>query len=313
MVVGQIVFCPRKTGSASISRSWARSSGSPTIHTHDLKYLVVTDIKGSMFLKYVQDNFNKNLSFVNDLDDQHIEYTIIPRGDLDGIFKFFESFKIVTSIRHPLPRRISQFVQDLTLDQVNAVIDSTKTKFGIVVPKIDTKKPIAAADLCKTLRMMGIGNDCVVLMDAHTYLKTSKTLLTLQQVSEIFQKRYITNDTREFSEFFDCMYEFVMPDFNFTDLLSYGHAEQRYTLFGKHVHHELFKLEDLSDPGVFEVFKEFTGVSELSRDHKSGEGVSICIQPSSVIKEFIGNKFKGIPLSKKGSLEYNIAKGFGYY
>jgi len=268
MVVGQIVFCPRKTGSASISRSWARSSGSPTIHTHDLKYLVVTDIKGSMFLKYVQDNFNKNLSFVNDLDDQHIEYTIIPRGDLDGIFKFFESFKIVTSIRHPLPRRISQFVQDLTLDQVNAVIDSTKT---------------------------------------------SKTLLTLQQVSEIFQKRYITNDTREFSEFFDCMYEFVMPDFNFTDLLSYGHAEQRYTLFGKHVHHELFKLEDLSDPGVFEVFKEFTGVSELSRDHKSGEGVSICIQPSSVIKEFIVNKFKGIPLSKKGSLEYNIAKGFGYY
>lgn len=311
-MIGQIVFCPRKTGSASISRSWTKSSGNPTIHTHDMMYLIVSDVKNSSFFNYVKTKFNKYLSYINYLDETHIEYTIIPNEDLENILKYFTSFKIITSVRHPLPRRISQFTQDITLDQINATIDAYKNKKNIHLEKVDTSKKLNAIEICKILNILK-NQCCPVLKDSYTYINKSKNLLTNDEVIGIFKKRYIEHDTLEFSEFFNAMYRFVVPDFSFDDLLKNGYSTQIYKIFGKDVNHKLFKLEDLSNPIIFNVFREFTGISELSRDHNSSECINICADSNKNIKHTLLEKYKDTEFSKKCSLEYNITKGFGYY
>ena len=173
MVVGQIVFCPSKTGSASICRAWARISKKPTIHTHTLRYLVVTDIKDSLFLKYIEKNFKKNLSYVFPLDEDHVEFTVRegPFNNLKQIFEYFDSFKIVTSIRDPLSRNISQFMQDLTVDQINAAIDGIFSRNAEVVPKLDPKKVPTIGEVCHTLKLIEGKHFCVLLKNASVYMQ----------------------------------------------------------------------------------------------------------------------------------------------
>lgn len=310
-----IVFSPRKTGSASIARTWARKSHLPSIHTHDMLYLIVSDMENSNFYKYLK-NMNIDISHENRVDCDIVEYTLIvnTKNNLDLILGYFHSIQIITSIRNPLHRRISQCIQSLTIDQVNAVIDGIGGNGELGrCEKIDTSKKVEIGKLCQVLKTIGSRATCTVIKESSKIILCEKRLLCEKDVIDIFNKNYVEFDTREFEEFFGFMYNFVIPDFDMKKVKNLGWDTQNYTILGKNVEHLIFKLENMKDKHVSGKFQYFTGIDNLSRDHNSDECQHLFKESSKDIKKKIVYLFENKPLSRTQSLEYKIAKGFGYY
>lgn len=131
------MFCPQRTASLSIARSWSCLQ-TPVLHTHDLCRFVVFDKRSSPFLDFVRVHFGVELvvdlpvesvpdfdvDFEHDFDGM-IQYTVevLDKAKTCLLFKFFGSLKFVTSVRNPLATRVIQFLESITVEHVNSVMD----------------------------------------------------------------------------------------------------------------------------------------------------------------------------------------------
>ena len=89
--IGHVVFCPPKTASYSIVRSWSLLQA-PVLHTHDLHHFVVFDKKNSRFFQFVREHFGVRLDLVVEIPDGMIQYTVEIRDHLRirFLFNFFD-------------------------------------------------------------------------------------------------------------------------------------------------------------------------------------------------------------------------------
>lgn len=308
MPTANIAFCPRKTGSSSISRGWAKHSKNPCFHTHDMIYFVVTDCVGSNFFEFVKKYHSDKLSYVSDLCENFFEFTIISKTDTESVFEFFDSFCIVTSVRDPLTRRISELLQALTVDQVNAVIDAMNPTW----PRLDRSCDPTVSELCETKRLMGSSYTCPILNQALNFIVDQKNFLTEEQVFDLFQTHFVDRDTEDYYQFFRIMESFEDPAFDLDTLRYTGCDYQTYKIFGKPVRHLLFRLENIRDRIVSKELQKFTGVRSFGREHNSDDCHHLFGFPLGHIKRLLIEKFKDVDLSPKDSPESMIVKGFGY-
>ena len=306
---GCFVFGPRKTGSWSIAKAWS-SKHTPIIHTHDLLYMVVIDKFESGFYKFVENNFPMTLSFYSEIDD-YIQYSIIikEKSVRDSILKFFVTISIVTSIRNPITRRISQMLQSITIEQVNAIMDSTHP----TLKRLQNRTP-NVAELCHVYQKMVQSEikTCSLIRDSLRVINKEKKLLSTPKVCDLFHKHFVQNNTLEFSEFFTFMQEFVDPDFDFDKIKDNGHDSQEYSILGIKTKHMILKLENINDYRTKLALEHFTGITELSREHNSDDSHHIIRDDIKTVKNNILTRYKNVQLSEELSTEGQLSKGFGY-
>ena len=306
---GHVVFCPRKTGSFSIARSWSTLQ-TPVLHTHNLYHFVVLDKKDSSFHGFIQEHF-RLMNQVN-FDDgvkNYIEYAIEIREKVKVrfLFMFFDSLKFVTSVRDPLTRRISQFLQSVTIEQVNAVMD-------FMYPECRRLKLQApdVAELCHFRQKMRKGSSCPIVLDALDMILAGFRLLTADEICRIFEKHFVHADINEFAEFFSYMQDYAAPDFDLDKLSKHGYDKISYSFCGVRAEHLLVKLENLSDTTLKSELKKFTGVETLCREHNSEESHHLFVYHVRDVKDLLSEHYRHSELSTRDSVEGQIVRGFGY-
>lgn len=306
--VGHVVFCPRKTGSFSVARSWSLLQ-TPVLHTHNLYHFVVLDKKHSSFYDFVLEYFDM-MNHVDFGDSDMVEYAIEVREDakVRFLFLFFDSLKFVTTVRDPLARRISQFLQSVTVEQVNAVMDC-------VYPECKRLKPQRpdVAELCHFRQKMKRGSSCPIILDALDIVLRKFRLLNAQDILELFDKHFIQADITEFTEFFSFMQDYVTPDFDLKKVVKDGCDVQVYSFCGVDARHLLIKLENIADPSVRSKLEMFTGIQELGREHNSEASHHLFSYDVKSVKDLLFlNYGETMKRSKRDSIEGQIVSGLGY-
>lgn len=304
---GHVVFSPRKTGSFSIARSWSTLQ-TPVLHTHNLYHFVVLDKKNSSFHGFIQEHFR----VMNQVDDgvtNNIQYVIEIKSKVKirFLFMFFDSLKFVSSVRDPLTRRISQFLQSVTIEQVNAVMD-------FVYPECRRLKLQApdVAELCHFRQKMKRGSSCPIVLDALDMILAGFHLLTADEICRIFEKHFVHADISEFTEFFSYMQDYAAPDFDLDKLSKHGYDKISYSFCGVRAQHLLVKLEFLQVSLLKSELKEFTGIDKLGREHNSEESHHLFVYPVGDVKDLLVEHYKHSELSTRDSTEGQIVRGFGY-
>ena len=128
-----IVYSIGKTASTSLFSSWGSNPAClPVLHTHDMRFFCAVDRIGSPFVEHVRSMKNVRVFGVRCPEylpkQGYTEFRFaIPQGvALSDAFphSLFSSTKIIGVIRDPVHRRVSQFLNDTTLESVNAYMDT---------------------------------------------------------------------------------------------------------------------------------------------------------------------------------------------
>lgn len=295
------MFCPRRTGSYSIARSWS-SLQTPVLHTHNLYHFVVFDKKSSRFLDFVRVHFSV-LDFL-ELSNDTVQYSLVVQDESlkELLFNFFDSLQFVTSVRDPLARQISQFLQSVTIEQINAVIDRVypdRKRLKLQLPNV--------AELCHFRQKMSLGSSCPIVQDALDMILSGIHLLTIDEIYLLFENHFINAEISEFTEFFLIMQVYVTPDFDFTKICEDGYDHQEYSFCGVGARHLLVKFENFSSE-----LKKFTGISELGRERCSEHSHHLFSYPVQDVQKLLYSHFLDHFKVKMDSTESQIVSGLGY-
>lgn len=303
---GHVVFCPRKTGSWSIARTWSTLQ-TPVLHTHNLHHFIVLDKMNSRFHVFVRENFRLMNTVL--LDGSSIQYAIEIREEVKirFLFMFFDCLKFVTSVRDPLTRRVSQFLQSVTVEQVNAVMDSVYPECR----RLKVERP-NVAELCHLRQKMKRGSSCPIVLGALDMILAGFRLLTADEICRLFEKHFVQAEISELTEFFTYMQHYAEPDFDLDQISTHGYGKISYSFCGVKAEHLLVKLEKLSESRVEFELKEFTGIDMLGRDHNSENSHHLFAYAVRDVKDLLLERYKHSALSTRDSIESQIVRGFGY-
>ena len=122
-----IVFSPSRTASSSIFKLLKDNNRLPAIHTHDCKSLSIYDTETGTLVKILQSktnfpNFQINKigeSFKIDFDDSYMH-------KFWDILKLKHELKIITSLRDPIQRSISSFLNTHSIEHINKYVNISK-------------------------------------------------------------------------------------------------------------------------------------------------------------------------------------------
>ena len=301
--VGQIVFCARKTASASIARSWAIASQNPVFHTHDMCYFVVTDVKESAYFKFAKDKFPNQIFHVKDLNMEFFEFTI-SACDLENMFSYFTRFVVISTTRDPLSRRMSELFQALTIDQINAVMDAV----GIDHVLDASKKP-CVSEICVAYELLRGKVSCPILLDALKIVHQNRRLLNYAQVKNLFEKHFVTADIREYTHLFQTMERHFDIDFDLGKVNLNGYDQCESLFVGKPVVQSLVKMETMESS---KILKSLTGVECFRRDHDARDCHHLFQAPLETMKHYIRSTFQDQQLSLPETVENKIVRVLGY-
>lgn len=309
---GNIVFCPRKTASFSIAKSWSLVQ-TPVLQTHNLYHFVVIDKIGSEFYEFILQRLSSFLIGGQVKNDQYVQYTIEIKlkSSCRSMFAFFDSFVFVTSTRNPLSRRISQFLESVTVEQVNTVMDSTYPSRR----KLELKLHPDVAELCHVKQKIKAPSSCPIVFDALKMIHANMHLLNIDDICTLFEKHFACEIT-EYTEFFAYMQAYfengVLPDFNLSKINYAGYDFQEYTFCGIQARHLVVKIENITEPHVKSIFKSFTGINTLSREHDASASHHLFIYPLGQVKNLLNLRYEDSVFCKEHSIEGQIITGLGY-
>ena len=324
-LAGHVVFCPQRTASLSIARSWSCLQ-TPVLHTHDLCRFVVFDKRSSPFLDFVRVHFGVELvvdlpvesvpdfdvDFENDFDGM-IQYTVevLDKAKTCLLFKFFGSLKFVTSVRNPLATRVTEFLESITVEHVNSVMDDMYPEC-----KRLRLQPAVVAELCHFRLKMKRGSSCPTLLDALDIVSSGKRLLSIDNLYLLFEKHFVGVESSTFTDFFDHMQEYVTPDFDLEHLSNGGFDVGEYCFCGVGAEHLVMNLESMSNPRVKCELQSFTGIREFGIEHHSEFSHQfshhLFLYPVLDIEQLLLFRYRNATLSEKTSTEGQITAGLGY-
>ena len=320
-----IVFSAGKTASTSIFRSWVNKL--PVAHSHCLEWFTIVDFEHSVFTKNILTNL------------KHIIYQIakpsyIPKGcveiklNLKNGIKFgnvfpnllFDSINMVTLLRHPVNRRISQFLNSLTCESMNTAINmSDNKKVSPIDPTLDI-----LPQLKKVRPQFQNPSACAISRVLTNVACRENRLYVEEDLIRLFRHMFVGMDHREYNWIFNIVKSKLNIKLNPEEISERGYTIQRgkinYTDVEKSqkdsdsisVNYLVVKMENMNDR-VKNIIKDFTGIERISHERNISKEVPIVDANISKMKIVLRNSFDLKSLYKnEESLEFQLVKALGY-
>ena len=253
-----IVFSIGKTASTSVFTSWAKVGRLPVFHTHDLVWFCVVDKKDSDYMKHIEKSCCYHEMVPGYLPSGYIEnrFKLSEEFMMEDAFpkRLFNRMNFIGLVRDPKARRISQFLDNLTLESVNAHCDAVKMGFRVDEDKIiDGLKRIHSS--------VGKSNHKMLLNFAEIAFKKDR-LLDTKDVFSFFCKYFSKCELPEYLKFSQRLFDYTGVIMDLKSIKEHGFSKQKNGMMNVLIL-KMEKLQELST----ELF-EFTGVRELGHDRK---------------------------------------------
>lgn len=324
-----IVFSAGKTASTSLFRSWVHQENAlPIAHTHCLEWFTVVDFENSVFMKNMFTNMKQTICHI-----EKPEY--VPNGcveikfNLRGGVKFgnafpnllFDEINIVSIVRHPVNRRISQFLNTLTCDSLNTAITvSEKKGFRKLDPSMDI-----LTQLKNYRNLFDKPTSCVIRKLLTNVAYRENRLYNKSDLIPLFKKMFTGTGHQEYSWLFNKMKNMLNINIIPGEIAEKGFTIKRGNIdYSKidssqkdsnnvRVNCIIVKMEKLYDPTIRNIVKEFTGIREIRHDRNILEEIPTVDADLNDLKNSLRNSFdtKSIYGDEESS-EFKLVKALGY-
>lgn len=120
-----IVFSPTRSASSSIFKLLKDNNRLPAIYTNDCKSLSIYDTETKFLLKILQKNF-PDLK-INKIDEcLQVDFDDSYMHKFWNILKLKNELKIITSLRHPIQKSISSFLNTHSIEYIKKYVNISK-------------------------------------------------------------------------------------------------------------------------------------------------------------------------------------------
>lgn len=194
-----IVYSIGKTASTSLFSSWGSNPGClPVLHTHDMRFFCVVDRIASPFVQHIRSMKSVRIFGVrcpeylpNDAGYTEFRFAMPEAWAFSDAFpsNIFSSTKIIGVIRNPVHRRVSQFLNDTTLESVNAYVDA----HAIQEHQVTADNTVAAL-----IRIAPSVTDNRILTAFIKVVTGTKRLPKVEELAPVFHKFYCGCDLEEY-------------------------------------------------------------------------------------------------------------------
>jgi len=325
-----MVFSVGKTASTTIYRSWATDTNNlPVCHTHCLNWFSIIDMEDSVFMKNMFMNF-KNLIFFTG------KSSYVPNGCIEIKFNLkngvtfgdvfsnllFDSVNVVSLTRNPVYRRISQFLNTLTCDSLNSALDSMsgESKSRNINPKLNILEQL------KTFQSdFQPPGKCHISRMLTKMACDENRLANESDLIDIFKKMSIGTELNEYNWMFHRIKDVMGVNVVKTNLLKHGYSIQYGDMdYSKvsssqkdsdsiDVNSIVFKMENLTDPNITKIIKDFTGIKTILHSRNISKEIPIVGVDLIRMKNILRNSFDMKSLYRnESSRELSLVKSIGY-
>lgn len=326
-----LVFSIGKTASTSIFRSWACDVVNlPVAHSHCLQWFSVVDFEDSIFVQNVRTNMKGIIydvtkpSYVPDGCVQ-IRINLKESVKFGAVFSnlLFDKVNVVSIIRDPVHRRVSQFLNTLTCDSFNltsAILSDGESASRIdpasdILPQLKTFRPLFQKPAA-----------CVISRILTNVAGRDNRLCTEEDLVPLFKGMFIGMDHREYNWMFNVIRSQFGVSFSPEEISERGYATHHGRMDysgvdaslkdsdGMDINCIAFKMDKMYDPNVSRVVKVFTGIKTISHDRNiSEEDTPVVDADLNVLKDKIRSLFVTRDLYKdEKSPELKIVTRLGY-
>jgi len=325
-----IVFSVGKTASTTIYRSWASDTNNlPSVHTHCLNWFMVIDHENSIFMKNMFTNF-KHLIYLTCKPSYVPDGCIEVRFSLKGGVTFgqvfsnilFDTVNVVSIVRNPLHRRISQFLNSLTCEGLNSALNSVSN--GDKVLNLDPNEGIV--EQLKTFRQnFDSPGKCRISKYLTKNAFENDRLVNESELVSLFGDMFIGTIMDEYMWMFNRIKSVMNIDISVDNLRKNGYSIQygdmNYSSAGLsqkdsdyiNVNSMVFKMEKFNDLNVIKIVKDFTGIKSLLHSRDISKEVPIVNVDLVNLKNKLRDSFNIYSLyNNEESLEYKLVKNMGY-
>lgn len=302
-----VVFSVGKTASTSMFVSWAKTLTSfPVFHTHDLEWFCVVDREGSEYVKYLTKTHGKHLYefrkpyYIDEDGYTEFRFQLTPEFTIgDAIpHDIFSRTRFVGMFRDPKKRRISQFMDNLTTESINAFIDASK----LDVPHITKENAVSVLSRIDDLKVKRHR----MLKFLTNVAKTEGRLLGGKELVEMFRTFFCHCEMNEYMWYDNLLESITHLTIDPSSLAKKGF---HYSSFNN-LKLLALKMEDMGTAAVAREITEFTGVRQVCHERnieKESFAVSGC---SRDIKKCLLDDTT--PIYPKVSGEEKMISAMGY-
>ena len=253
-----IVFSIGKTASTSIFTSWAKVERFPVFHTHNLIWFCVVDKKDSEYMKHIEKYDCYCERSPGYLPDGYMEnrFKLSEEFTMEDAFpkRFFNRMNFIGLVRDPKARRISQFLDNLTLESVNAHCDAVKMGFTVDENNI--------VEGLKRIHHWKGKSDHNMLLKFSEIAFEEDRLLDTKDVFAFFCRYFSKCELPEYLKFSQRLFDYTGVNVDPKCIKETGFFKQT----NGRMNVLILKMENLQELST-ELF-EFTGVRELGHDRK---------------------------------------------
>lgn len=122
-----IVFSPTRTASSSIFKLLKDNNRLPAIYTNDCKSLSIYDTETGSLFKLLQSKSNFPDLKINKMGESlQVDFDDLYMHKFWNILKLKNELKIITSLRHPISRSISSFLNTHSIDYIKKYVNISK-------------------------------------------------------------------------------------------------------------------------------------------------------------------------------------------
>ena len=122
-----IVFSPTRTASSSIFKLLKDNNRLPAIHTHDCKSLSIYETETGFLLKILQNKSNFPDLKINKMGEcLQVDFDDSYMHKFWNLIKIKNELKIITSLRNPIQKSISAFLNTHSIDYIQKYVNISK-------------------------------------------------------------------------------------------------------------------------------------------------------------------------------------------
>lgn len=307
-----IVYSIGKTASTSVFKTWASEPAClPVVHTHDMRYFCVVDKDNTPFVMNIKSNPHVRVygearpDYLRNDVTRYTEFRFVLPSHLHLLDVFpqniFDSTRMISITRNPVQRRISQFLNDVTLESVNAYIDAE----GIDQAHVDSSNVLERLPaLYKHVTKHRLLSDMIGI------IMSTGNLLDHDKLHPIFRKYFCGCDIGEYTPFL-CKLRQMFP--GFTNLQQFRRKRLQVERNGS-AELMLVAMESLSNNDVIESrVKEFAGIDgHIRRDRVIEQQSTFVAGSIADTKSMLAGETLLVDLYPPGSRELDAVSALGY-
>lgn len=302
-----IVYSIGKTASTSLFTSWgSQPECLPVVHTHDLRFFCIVDRDGTPFVRNLVENHPGSVFGVRTPSylpaEGYTEFRFSLTGELNMSNAFpksiFKTTKIIGVLRHPVDRRVSQFLNSTTVESVNAYIDTNRIG----------AEHVSSASIVEDLSRIA---KCVpkhrMLTELAAAVAATGRLPRADGLEPVFRRFFCGRHMDEYTPYLRKLDGMFPGSIDPAAIKRHGGQEVRQD----DMHLLLVKMEDMRDFDA--AIKRFTGIKrEIRHDRKIEEERHFIDGELSEVKRDLKSRFALQDMYPAASAEMSLANSLGY-